>query len=370
MKTRRDDEIRDLLSAYLDGELSGEELHSAERLLAEDSGARSALAALRTLSESLTNERVPELPAGLAERISDALDHAAVPLPVRKRPWHRRWQLPLAAAATFVAAITLGVLYHDRLVGLDASVVPPLAKEAPAVSRAAPRSAAPAKGDHALELGEEATDGAALETRPAPPPVARAIVAEKKQRSAPESKILESLGGARLPGRKQERKERARPQMAETTSDDLLADEAPRFDATRSRGPEGGGYSAPAPVVTSELTPLTLTWSPGPIAAESAPRLKESKEPDLERSLLSVPGDRRRQEQKLTRAERRFLDLLEAHGASALRVDGPKRLWKVTVPDKQRGELLDALRAHGILGGPQEIASPLLIEVLNETPQD
>jgi negative regulator of sigma E activity len=107
----------ELLSAYLDGELAGEELARAERLVAEQPGSRQWLAELRALGEGLRALPRSHLGEGFPERVlrkaeRQLLSESQVPLaspadssPARwrnKRPW-------IYAAASLAAGLLVAV---------------------------------------------------------------------------------------------------------------------------------------------------------------------------------------------------------------------------------------------------------------------
>ena len=95
---------RDLLSGYLDDELSLEERASVDRHLAVCEECREELAALRGLAHALAGESVPPLSVDLEARIGRRLDAATI---ARPRRW--RFALPATIAAT-VGAIGLLVV--------------------------------------------------------------------------------------------------------------------------------------------------------------------------------------------------------------------------------------------------------------------
>jgi anti-sigma factor RsiW len=89
-------EVRDSLSAWLDGELAPEVQALVDRHLESCAGCRRELAQLQALDQALGALETPA-PAGLPERVRARL----------WRPPRRRWQ-SLALAASLVLGILLG----------------------------------------------------------------------------------------------------------------------------------------------------------------------------------------------------------------------------------------------------------------------
>ncbi len=99
------------LSAYLDGELRGEELATVEAHLAECEECRATLESLRNLARraQTLDDRPPErdLWAGIASRIGDAATTDVIPLAPRRRRF--AFSVPqLAAAAVALMAVSAG----------------------------------------------------------------------------------------------------------------------------------------------------------------------------------------------------------------------------------------------------------------------
>ncbi|HUT60857.1 MAG TPA: hypothetical protein VNA25_23670 [Phycisphaerae bacterium] len=117
------------LSAYLDGELTGEALRRVEAKLAGDAEWQRALRRLQALDRAIGVYNPPGAPADLAARVIDAVARARRPAPQAIRI--ARWLIPAAAAA----AIILGVLIYKGLTGPETEVKPgrPTAKAVPVV---------------------------------------------------------------------------------------------------------------------------------------------------------------------------------------------------------------------------------------------
>lgn len=107
------DHLDEQLSAYLDGELAGEELRAAEQHLTECAACRAVLDDLKTLARraQALDDRPPEhdLWAGIAARIAEQPDVDVIPLAPRRRRF--TFSVPqLAAAAVALMAVTAGTV--------------------------------------------------------------------------------------------------------------------------------------------------------------------------------------------------------------------------------------------------------------------
>jgi hypothetical protein len=192
----------DLLSAYLDGELSPAERRAVEGHLEGCPECTALLEDLRRLDVAVAEERVPPVPAGLAERISRRLESGGgtvVPIPNRPR---RAPRVPLTLAATLAAAAMLYLFWPDRPAVVTQVVsegsrkdadfgtrqgtqakgdgTPAVAGESIAsdgISTGTPVPAAPSSPGGVVETGRQPgktkaePDGKAMQA--APPPVAR-----------------------------------------------------------------------------------------------------------------------------------------------------------------------------------------------------
>ncbi|HEX4823677.1 MAG TPA: anti-sigma factor [Candidatus Polarisedimenticolaceae bacterium] len=114
---------RDLLSAYLDGELTATDRADVDAHLAACSECREHLLSLRALTAALHGESVPGVPEDLETLIGRRIDAATVV------PFRRRFAIPATIAAT-IAAVGLVSLFvvEQRL-----SVAPRVAREREAV---------------------------------------------------------------------------------------------------------------------------------------------------------------------------------------------------------------------------------------------
>lgn len=109
---------REVLSAYLDDELSVEERMAVDRHLAECEDCRVQLSALGHLARAVRDEGVPEIPADLVEKVGRRLDAATV-----LRPRRFRFAVPATIAAT-IAALGILVALQWREGGLMKPVMP------------------------------------------------------------------------------------------------------------------------------------------------------------------------------------------------------------------------------------------------------
>ncbi len=99
---------RAALSAYLDGELSGEERSRLERHLGDCAACTALLADLELLARAGAEEQVPPAPADMSARIMAHIPRGVVE---RRRHWIHR--MPMAAAASLAAAALLWVVFRS-----------------------------------------------------------------------------------------------------------------------------------------------------------------------------------------------------------------------------------------------------------------
>ncbi len=129
---------RDLLSDYVDDELSLEARTSVDRHLASCEGCRDHLESLRRIARGLSEERLPPVPIDLEAKIARRIDAATTAR--RRLP---RFALPLSIAATIGAVgLLIAVQWRQGHLG----VPPPVETkpEAPAMKElGAPREPAP-----------------------------------------------------------------------------------------------------------------------------------------------------------------------------------------------------------------------------------
>ncbi len=101
---------RELLSAWLDGELGASDGARVEVHLGGCAECRSLLADLRTLSRAVGEEETPQTSAGLAARISDRVRTEGVVGAMRRPTPPRRYAIPWSLAGSLAAAGILVVI--------------------------------------------------------------------------------------------------------------------------------------------------------------------------------------------------------------------------------------------------------------------
>lgn len=100
--------VQSLLSAYLDGELGGEQMLAIRHHLHGCPACEQELAELRRVKQLLEDWAPVEPPSGLEERLVHLIGRSE-PTP---RRWNFRWALAGAAAA---AALTVGLIAVNRV---------------------------------------------------------------------------------------------------------------------------------------------------------------------------------------------------------------------------------------------------------------
>ena len=110
MNAPRDEHPRDLLSAYLDGEVDRDVRSSIEQHLSGCASCRALLEDFRSVAAAAARETPPPVPGYLRERIRRALDSESVPRRAALAAWFGPYRLGLAAAAAVVLVIGLWAL--------------------------------------------------------------------------------------------------------------------------------------------------------------------------------------------------------------------------------------------------------------------
>ncbi|MEX2172462.1 MAG: zf-HC2 domain-containing protein [Pirellulales bacterium] len=117
-ETNQSDFDRELLSAYVDGELTGAERAAVEAHLASDPAARRQVEEFRRLSGLIQNLPQPSLPADFSARViarAEQARPAAVVEPLRPSPTiGRTWRGWVWAGAALAAALLLAVMLPNR----------------------------------------------------------------------------------------------------------------------------------------------------------------------------------------------------------------------------------------------------------------
>lgn len=108
------DDVRDNLSAYLDGELARPEAAAVESHLAGCESCRAELASLRSLTETLHALPRRPAPAEVEREVVGQLERDALLAP-RELPKKRRFVLPIFGGAALAAAALVAVAVHVHL---------------------------------------------------------------------------------------------------------------------------------------------------------------------------------------------------------------------------------------------------------------
>ena len=241
----RADHPIELLSASVDRELQPAEAAALEAHLEGCAECRGLRVDFRRLDEAMASEPAPAVPAGIEERILASL--SSRPAPAAPRRVFRQ-AMPLAAAASLVAAILLWYGRPDRL--------PPLSPGAPAPSTAdsqgistLPREASPsaaeaptgAKAD--LPVAGTAALAPAAPAAPVPP--------------APRARAAASAGTDAAAGHW---KVEAKPSTKEAEEKKLSLEEEARVRANEDAAPAAA--SAPAASgIAGRAAPEALTMA-------------------------------------------------------------------------------------------------------------
>ena len=135
---------RDLLSSFLDDELTAAERAEVEAHLSACSECREHLLSLRALSSALREQPVPPVPAGLEDRIGRRLDTETVV------PFRRRFAIPATIAATIAAIGLVSVVVFEERRNPEPPVFAP-----PAPHAATPQPTPQAENLRRLEEGKD-----------------------------------------------------------------------------------------------------------------------------------------------------------------------------------------------------------------------
>lgn len=149
---------RELLSAFLDGEVSANERALAKALL-DRAEARSYLAELESLRERLAPQGLATAPRGLRDAVLAALDgdFDSISRPTSLKPGHEgaalpaaTWRTPLMAVAAALT-IAVGLFFGSALLDRQADVPTGAVSVAPGAPAASSRSVTPPSPAEALE---------------------------------------------------------------------------------------------------------------------------------------------------------------------------------------------------------------------------
>lgn len=192
----RDEHPVEGLSAYLDGALASEERREVEAHLAECPSCARLLEDLRTLSDDLRTEGIPEVPERLEASVLRAMGGGAARGVVV--PFRRSWTIPAGIAATLGAAALMVVAYRflpmrsttPLAVPAESPVETPATDERGEVDRA---EKVEKKQRSVLEEGRR--DIAVSEPEPTPPPSSEGPAADSVAALAPAGAAREGKGG-------------------------------------------------------------------------------------------------------------------------------------------------------------------------------
>jgi len=303
---------RELLSAYLDDELTLDERSGVDRHLALCERCRKDLASIKELSRAVAEEPIPDVPEELALRIARRIDEAQV-TPYRRR---RGIVLPATIAATIGAIGLLAVVQwrqKEALLQAPASIPAPV--EAPAVQPELQKLSAP-KGQVRDEMKRDAREKDVFQ-----PPVREDDAKAKENVSggfAPEPEVAPALEPpAAAPSSEPARQEAVKKE----------AGNEPTAAGARARtlGDVGGVVGGvPSPVCAERWvdTGVLATWAV----------------PDVDAAVLDLQG------------------IARARGGRVERVEPYTAQFALIVPRQRLAEALADLRRHGATGleGPIE----------------
>jgi hypothetical protein len=242
----------ELLSAYLDGQLSAGERARLETQLGADPALRGELESLRH-TVALVRD-LPPVPIPRNFILSPAM--AARPRPVRPLPPRRAWAAPLLTAATAVVSLLFVVVLAGDLLlsGMGEQAFAPAAE--PMLEAEAPREAlAPSPASEQVEV-EVVVEAEAEEE----------AVAEEV---AGEEEVEKAVPAATAPAAAMEVPPEA---LAETTAE-VEADYAETPEGTESPVPAMGGGAEPTPSDSGEVAarPIEEEAPAATQGAEEAP---------------------------------------------------------------------------------------------------
>ncbi len=379
------DRLFEQLSAYLDGELTPSERTTLERQLAEQPELREQLEKLRAIAMGLREEAVPAPPSELAGRISRALRTPGseivpceTPFPQQRR-W-ARWGAPLAAAATLVSALLLGVLYErGTLVGPTAPAISEsLSITEPNSARA--KALKNSRNDAVASPGDDKlipANAPRAETPEDQPSLARV---EQLEASAPQSsKVgarMSSANGdssrkktpAELPAHQRPRRtlheakgDRVSTVARESTtappppseaSNEASFSEAPhpmakRLEENRAMALKMRVTPA-APELSPTALPVTWVWVPA-TAHQKSTKITANEERQQNKAAEDIQHHWQEDD---TEAARTLEEIARALGGRVQLVDAKARIYRVVIDATQRPALAENLRTRGALHAP------------------
>ncbi len=154
------EQIREQVSAFLDGELPVSETELFLKRLTRDGELRESFARFALIGEALRGEGSAILSKGFASRVNHAIDGepAAAPAPAQSAP-ERRWWLPIAGVSVAASVATVAIVALQQR-----AISPGVRASAPVTAQNAAQNLAPRE---ALSYTVPASSGEARAIAPA-----------------------------------------------------------------------------------------------------------------------------------------------------------------------------------------------------------
>jgi sigma-E factor negative regulatory protein RseA len=154
------EQIREQVSAFLDGELPVSETELFLKRLTRDGELRESFARFALIGEALRGEGSAILSKGFASRVNHAIDGepAAAPAPAQSAP-ERRWWLPIAGVSVAASVATVAIVALQQR-----AISPGVRAAAPVTAQNAAQNPAPRE---ALSYTVPASSGEARAIAPA-----------------------------------------------------------------------------------------------------------------------------------------------------------------------------------------------------------
>lgn len=339
MSNPEENRIQEILSAYLDDELTPAERAAVDGKLQSNPALKTQLESLRLLRKTLVMEGIPAPPATLAEKIKNRLPPGTSTAPrLRKR---RRFNyLPLAAAATVTVGVIAGAIYLDqqgRLRELFQHVAVKDQGTAPVSKKAPEPTVDDAVRDRLKSLGYVGTpsspEGTVVQV-PSPPPA--------QAPGAPQEEMAAGSGQPGVPGEK--------------PSAPAYSPGIPARGVALETAPKEKGAADRESEAALLQTPDHQAAAPESKAAETASGAEQA----MNRVEFSKAGFR-----TWTPPGTGMLNwsvappedpakvlggLAEQFGGKGWLVPGPPRAVRINVPREQWPAFLAALRSRGVAG--------------------
>jgi hypothetical protein len=162
------EDLLQLLTAAIDGELSSAEQWTVHRLLCESEEARTLFARLQLDSVRLRSLRKAP-PANLVERVMASLPKAEPASQPVRRDRSRKWLVVGLAASVLLAIGSASLLYRPKEAAIGAGSQQTAQNSEPAISKLLPREAAPQSMPPAPPVPPERNVAELLPAPPVPP---------------------------------------------------------------------------------------------------------------------------------------------------------------------------------------------------------